>query len=35
MSGPSGAVVNGDRGREKFAEYYLVERLLDEFPNVV
>jgi hypothetical protein len=35
MSGPSGTVVNGDRGREKIAEYYWIERLLDEFPNVV
>jgi len=34
-SEPSGAVVNGSRGREKAAEYYWIEKLLDEFPNVV
>ena len=34
-SKPSGAVVNGSRGREKSAEYYWIERLLDEFPNIV
>jgi hypothetical protein len=31
----SRGAVNGSRGREKAAEYYWVERLLDEFPNVV
>jgi hypothetical protein len=28
-------VVNGGRGREKVGAYHWVERMLEEFPNVM